>query len=314
MTPLRVGVIGLGLIGGSIGRRLAERPGEFEVAGFDSDGAARDGIELTDSANDAARQSELVVVAVPPNRTAAAIAEALGSSDHATVTDVASVKAPILHEVANLAPGALHRYLPGHPLAGAEESGWQAARADLLDEASWAVCPPATDAPPEPLERVGRLIDAFDARLVVCETQEHDRAVARTSHAPHLVARALAAAPPDSGPAAALTALLSGGAFRDMTRVAAADRELWQSILDLNRDEVRAVLAEWIAALEAGGPEREPMVELVERLRWQEPRAWETRAFDWPAWAELIELSRSGTAIRRPRFEGNRLIADAAVA
>jgi len=312
VTPLRVGVIGLGLIGGSIAKRLAERPDEFEVTGFDADGVPREGIELKDSAAGAAQQSELVVVAVPPNRTAAVIAEVLHEGDSAMVTDVASVKAPILHEVANLAPDALHRYLPGHPLAGAEESGWQAARPDLLDDTTWAVCPPAADAPPEPLEHLGRLVDAFTARLVVCDTHEHDRAVARTSHAPHLVAKAIAATPTD-GPTAPLTALLSGGAFRDMTRVAAADEQLWQSILELNADEVRAVLDEWIAALSGDGPEPERMVGLVEHLRWEEPRAWETRTFAWPAWAELIELGRSGTAIRRPRLEGNGISVEAAV-
>ncbi len=313
MTPLRVGVIGLGLIGGSIARRLTERPGEFEVVGFDADGAARDGIELEPEAGELARRSDLVVVAVPPDRTAAVVAEALGASDDAVVTDVASVKAPILDEVSRLTPAALHRYLPGHPLAGAEENGWSAARPDLLDEATWAVCAPIADAPGEPLELAGRLIDAFGARLVVCEPREHDRAVARTSHAPHVVARALAAAPPDGGPSPQLTALLSGGAFRDMTRVAAADPRLWQSILDLNRHEVRAVLDEWIAALRGEHREAEPMVELVERLRWHEPAAWERRSLDWPAWTELMALSRSGTAIRRPRLEGNRLTFQAAV-
>jgi prephenate dehydrogenase len=313
VTPLRVGVIGLGLIGGSISRRLAERPGEFEVAGFDADGAPRDGIELTGSATELAAASDLVLVAVPPDRTAAVIADVLNDNDEVIVTDVASVKAPILHQVSQLAPSALHRYLPGHPLAGAEESGWRAARPDLLEEATWAICPPAEDAPPEPLERVGRLIDAFGARLVVCEPKEHDRAVARTSHAPHVVARALAAAPPVGGPSAPLTALLSGGAFRDMTRVAAADPQLWQSILELNADEVRAVLEEWSAALGGDGTEQQPMVELVERLRWEEPRAWETRTFDWPAWNELIDLGRGGTAIRRPRLAGNGLTVEAAV-
>jgi prephenate dehydrogenase len=312
VTQLRVGVIGLGLIGGSIARRLAERPAEFEVAGFDADGAPRDGIELTGSAGDAVQQSELVVVAVPPDRTAAVIAEVLNENDNAVVTDVASVKAPILRELRNQAPEVLHRYLPGHPLAGAEESGWSAARPDLLDQATWAVCPPTEEAPPAPLERVGRLVTAFDARIVVCDAHEHDRALARTSHAPHLVARALAAAPPDGGPSPQLTALLSGGAFRDMTRVAASDPQLWQSILELNADEVRTVLDEWIAALGGGGPDTEPMLELVDRLRWSEPRAWETRTFDWPAWIDLIELGREGSAIRRPRLEGNRLTVEAA--
>ncbi|HET8673148.1 MAG TPA: prephenate dehydrogenase/arogenate dehydrogenase family protein [Thermoleophilaceae bacterium] len=310
MTPLRVGVIGLGLIGGSIAQRLAERPGEFEVAGFDADGSPRDGLELKSSAGELAAASDLVVVAVPPERTAEAVADALAANGNASVTDVASVKAPILDEVRRLAPDALHRYLLGHPLAGAEESGWHAARPELLDLTTWAVCPPTKDAPAGPLEHVGRLVNAFNARLVVCDPRAHDRAVARTSHAPHLVAKALAAAPPDSAP---LTALLSGGAFRDMTRVAASDPRLWESILELNQQEVRGVLDEWIAALGGSGPEQEPMLELVESLRWNEPRAWETRALDWPAWNELIELSRSGIAIRLPRLEGDRLIADTAV-
>jgi prephenate dehydrogenase len=308
VTPPRVGVIGLGLIGGSIAQRLA---GEGAVLGFDSDSEERPGVELAGSAEELARASDLVVVAVPPEHTGATVAVALEANPHALVTDVASVKKPPLDRVRERMPEALDRYLPSHPLAGAESAGWRAARPDLLDRASWAVCPPSPSAGAEPLCRFGALFDTFGARLVVCDAGEHDLAVARTSHAPHLMAAAMAA----SLDGHRLAAALSGGAFRDMTRVARSDPSLWSEILELNQAEVHAVLDEWLELSKASPSEvwsrGRATVELVEELRWDEPR-WAARSFEWPAWDELLALGRDGLAIRRPELEDGLLVAEVA--
>jgi prephenate dehydrogenase len=330
VTPVRVGVAGLGLIGGSIAQGLARESSSYSLTGFDADAATRaaaseGGIALVHSLEELSAGAELVVVAVPPEHTADAVTRVLVADAHVLVTDVASVKAPVVSRVRAGAPAHIHRYLPSHPLAGAESRGWESARPDLLDETVWAVCPPDTGAPAELLCRFGTLLDCFDARVIVCDAVEHDVAVARTSHAPHLAAEMIAASLEQGQ--ASLAAALSGGAFRDMTRVARSDPALWSEILQLNREDVLAVVDEWIADLEllraslAAGQDGaigeswergRAMVELVERLRWQAP-AWEERDFDWPAWEELLSLGRAGVAIRRPSVSAGRLSAQVAV-
>lgn len=308
MSLVRVGVVGLGLIGGSIVRRLAELPDLYEPLGFDVKNERRAGLELAESVEALARAAQLVFVAVPPQQTSAVIAAVLAADQEVLVTDVASVKKPIVDEV-----GSDERYLPSHPLAGAETTGWGAARAELLHATTWAVCPSSPAAPAEPLCRWAEVFDAFDARLIVCDPAEHDQAVARTSHAPHVIATAVAASIGEQR-SPRLAAALSGGALRDVARLASADHALWGEILDLNGENVQAAIADLRAAL--GAPpawERgRQAAELVHELRWREP-AWERREFDWPAWDELMRLGRQGTAIRRPAFDGTRLSADVAV-
>jgi prephenate dehydrogenase len=305
-----VGVVGLGLIGGSIARRLIELPERWEALALTRTKgtaveAADAGIQIAGSVEELAKQAELVVVATPPKNTASVIAAVLAADQDVLVTDVASVKAPIASAVM-----AEDRYLPSHPLAGAETSGWAAARADLLDGTTWAVCPASPTAPPDLLCRFGELFDAFDGRLIVCDPREHDLAVAQTSHAPHVVAAALAAAirRHDSP---GLAAALSGGAFRDITRVARADPAMWQEIFELNEANVAAALADLRETLDGEPPweSGREAAELADRLRWQTPE-WERREFDWPAWDELRELGRAGTAIRRPAADGDGFAAE----
>jgi prephenate dehydrogenase len=312
VTRVRVGVIGLGLIGGSIAKRLAELPDEYEALGHTrseaaSAEAAKAGIEMAGSVEELAAGAELVVVAAPPKDTASLVAAVLAADGDVLVTDVASVKGRIAEAV-----GDNPRYLPSHPLAGAETSGWPAARADLLDGTTWAVCPQNTGAPAEALCRWAQLFDAFDARLIVCSPGEHDAAVARTSHAPHVVAAAVAATlGRDRSPR--LAAALSGGAFRDITRVAGSDPALWREILDLNSKQVKAAIDELRDALDRppAWAEGREMSQLVDELRWRQPE-WTRREFAWPAWDELIALGREGTAIRRPALEDGRLTAEVA--
>jgi prephenate dehydrogenase len=303
----RIGVVGLGLIGGSIARRLAEMPDLYDPIGFDIQERPRGGMAQAASLEELARDTEMVIVAVPPEHTAAVIAAVLAADHDVLVTDVASVKKPIVDEV-----GPSRRYLPSHPLAGSETTGWLAARADLLHATTWAVCPPAPDAPTELFTRWAEVFDAFDARLIVCDPDKHDRAVARTSHVPHLVATVMAASLARQQ-TPRLTAALSGGSFRDVARVASSDPALWSKILELNDENVQAAIEELRAAL-AEPPnweESREMAALVRQLRWQ-PLTWEEREFAWPAWDELRALGHDGVAIRRPRIELGRMSVEVA--
>ncbi|MCY4725906.1 prephenate dehydrogenase [Nocardioides sp. STR2] len=190
---------------------------------------------------------QLVVVAVPPAAVGDAIVDALGRTG-AVVTDVGSVKAAPYEEVAGrVAAHDLARYVGSHPMAGSERSGPLAASAALFDGRPWAVTP-HPHASPDAVRLVEALVLECGAAPLVMEPGEHDRAVARISHLPHLaavlVAGRLAAAPAEH-------LALSGQGVRDVTRVAASDPALWQQILEANSEAVLDLLAEVRADLDA---------------------------------------------------------------
>src|SRR6478609_10145844 len=226
-----VEIVGTGLLGTSIA--LALRRAGVEVLLSD---VSREHVR-TASGLGAGRartdddRPQLVVVAVPPDLLGPVIADALERTkgiDGAAVTDVGSVKtAPLGALAGNPEVG---RYVGSHPMAGSERSGPLAASAALFDGRPWAVTP-HPDSDSAAVELVEDLVLECGAAPLVMEPGEHDRAVARISHLPHLaavlVAGRLAAAPPEH-------LALSGQGVRDVTRVAASDPVLWQQILEAN--------------------------------------------------------------------------------
>ena len=233
-------VVGTGLLGTSVG--LACRRAGIDVLLSDLSpehvrtasglGAGRPG--------GAADHPQLVVVAVPPDQLGPVVAEALRSTD-AVVTDVGSIKSLPLHQVAeSVTPGQLARYVGSHPMAGSERSGPLAAAANLFDARPWAVAP-ATTAAPDATALVGELARRCGAIPVVLTPEEHDRAVARTSHLPHLLSVLMAGRLVDA-PADHLA--LSGQGVRDVTRIAGSDPVLWQQIVTGNAEALLDVLAE----------------------------------------------------------------------
>lgn len=235
-----VEVVGAGLLGTSIG--LACRRAGIEVVLSDVSAehvrtASGLGAGRPRSADD---RPSLVVVAVPPDHLAVAITSALQTTD-AVVTDVGSIKSrPLTDVAARVDPDQLRRYVGSHPMAGSERSGPLAANAALFDGRPWAVTPHETSAP-EAVEVVSRLVHVCGAVSTHLTPEEHDKAVARTSHLPHLaavlVAGRLAGAPADH-------LALSGQGVRDVTRIAASDPLMWQQILSANSLAVTALLSE----------------------------------------------------------------------
>ncbi len=187
---------------------------------------------------------QLVVVAVPPDHLGDAIREALDASD-ATVTDVGSIKTEPLRVAA--ASSAVERYVGSHPMAGSERSGPLAASAALFDGRPWAVTPHDTS-DPGGVRLVEELAAACGGVPVRMTPEEHDHAVARTSHLPHLLA-VLTAARLAGAPQEHLA--LSGQGVRDVTRVAGSDPAMWQQIVALNADALRGLLAEVREELDA---------------------------------------------------------------
>jgi prephenate dehydrogenase len=183
---------------------------------------------------------QLVVVAVPPRSIADSVVDALRRTD-AVVTDVGSVKAAPLEAVAaRVGARDLARYVGSHPMAGSERSGPLAASAALFDGRPWAVTPHA-GARADAVGLVEALVVECGAAPVLMDPADHDRAVARTSHLPHLAA-VLVAGRLAHAPAEHLA--LSGQGVRDVTRVAASDPDLWQQILGANAEAVLDLLAE----------------------------------------------------------------------
>ena len=209
---------------------------------------------------------QVVVVAVPPDAVGSAVTHWLAETD-AVVTDVGSVKGGPLREVLDVvAPEVARRYVGGHPMAGSERSGPLAATASLFEGRPWAVAPHA-HADADAVALVEQLAELCGATVLRFEPDEHDRAVARTSHLPHLLSALVAARLADA-PRPHLA--LSGQGVRDVTRVAAGDPALWNQIVAANAPAVSALLLEvredldrLIAAV--GSDQRDGVVEVLDR-------------------------------------------------
>lgn len=239
-----VEVIGTGLLGTSVA--LACRRAGLEVLLTDH---SEEHLRTASSLGAGRRrepddQPQLVVVAVPPDHLGSVIAAALGASD-AVVTDVGSVKTGPLTAVAE--HPRVRRYVGSHPMAGSERSGPLAAAGDLFEGRPWAVTPHA-DADVDAVELVEELIALCGATKVWLTPDEHDRAVARTSHVPHLLASLVAGRLADA-PEHHLA--LSGQGVRDVTRVAAGDPALYGQIVTANAGAVIDLLTEVRAGLDA---------------------------------------------------------------
>ncbi|PJI94631.1 prephenate dehydrogenase/arogenate dehydrogenase family protein [Luteimicrobium subarcticum] len=253
-----VGVVGLGLIGGSLARTLVA--GGVPVVATDPDPATRAaasaaGITVADDvAGVCAAAQRAVVLACPLVALDDVLARvaAAGIAPGCVLTDVGSVKTAVHARVA--AAGLADRFVGAHPMAGTEHSGFAASSADLLPGARWAVTP--GDAPADAVRAVLALVlGPLDAGGVyVVEPDVHDRAVALVSHVPHVTATVLLSTVADAE-AAGLAVGLAAGSFRDGTRVARTDPLRTRAMVAGNAAAVAPVLralAAEVAALADG--------------------------------------------------------------
>jgi prephenate dehydrogenase len=278
-----VGVVGLGQLGGSLAAALVAAG--REVSGWDVDPAARDaaaarGVRIT------RELAGIVVLAVPLPVMATAL-EGLSIDPDATVTDLGSVKAPVLDTV-GAALGS--RFVGGHPMCGTERSGHAAVDPGLFTGARWAVClEPDTELPR--WLRVAELALAVGAEVVPVTATQHDDAVAAISHVPHLLAAALAAAAGAAGP---LALALAAGSFRDGTRVAGSDPGFVTAMVEGNAAPTAAALARVQEQL------ARPWPELVAAGHAVAARRTVTRPVRVPLdRAALLSLGRAGGAVTR---------------
>lgn len=266
----RLAVVGIGLLGGSVALAARKRGVAAKVVGVTRGREAAERARargIVDEAGvDLARGvagADLVVLATPVNAMAGVLAAAAPHlAEGALVTDVGSVKGCLAETLPGLLP-ARACYVGAHPMAGSHERGLEHARADLFEGAACVVTPVPTT-PPEALDRVKRFWAALGARVLLRDPGVHDLEVAWVSHVPHALAFAFARAL-SGAPAGARE--VRGSGFRDFTRIALSDAELWADILTANRKPTAAALlaaAEQATALarllEAGE------VEAVERF------------------------------------------------
>ena len=262
----KVAIIGVGLIGGSIGLALRERKVAGRVIGI---GRNQDSLtkarrlgcvhETATSVAEGVAAADLVVVCTPVEQIPELIAEAARHAPAGAIfTDAGSTKCTVVARTEALLHAQFDGLLPfigSHPIAGSEKTGAEAAQGNLFERRTVVITPTAStdDDVTGAIEQFWR---SLKGRVVRMSPARHDEVLARTSHLPHLVASALAAATP-----ADMLPLTAGG-WSDTTRVAAGDAEMWRQILMANSvqtlkglDDFERVLAELRQAVEAGdGP------------------------------------------------------------
>jgi prephenate dehydrogenase len=291
---MRIAVLGVGLIGGSIGL-AARRRLQSEVAGFDPDRATlRRALEAgvldrgASTPAEACEGAEVVFCAAPVaglTELAGAALEACGPDT--VVTDVGSTKRDIV-----AALGSDERFIGGHPLAGAETSGVENAREDLFEGARWYLTPKSERSSGLLYDRLQRTVAGLGARVQAIDAETHDRLMATVSHLPHVVANVLV------GQAAAELTRDSermpevGPSFRDTTRVAGANPAIWGDIFASNREAV----AEAVDAVAKRLSEAAGLIRGGERdavAEWHAAAAADRR--------RLLETELSGGALRELR-------------
>jgi prephenate dehydrogenase len=272
---VRIALLGTGLIGGSIGLALARRG--HEIVGFDRD---RDRVarakelgavhEIAPSIDDALRGADAAVVAVPVGQVVALVERALDTGVR-LVTDVGSVKGPVVAAVERARPDTAARFVGGHPMAGSEQEGVEGADADMFVGATWVLTPtPATDA--DAYAGLRALIREAGADVVTVTPEHHDVLVALVSHVPQLAASTLMDVATGHEEEHRTLLRLAAGGFRDMTRIAAGHPAIWPDILAANRDAVLDALDAYLDALQrardlVAGADRDGLLELLARAR-----------------------------------------------
>jgi cyclohexadieny/prephenate dehydrogenase len=269
----RAALIGVGLIGASLGRVLRRENLAGHIAGCVRSAASHAkclelGLadSMHDAPGDAVEGADLVVLCTPLG-TYAELAEAIAPhlAQGAIVTDVGSVKQSVIRDVGPHVPEGVH-FVPGHPVAGSERSGPEAGFAELF-EGRWCVLtpPPGTDS--HAVDKLAELWRRCGSMIEIMDSQHHDQVLAITSHLPHLIAYTIVSTVSDvEGSTPAEVAKFSAGGFRDFTRIAGSDPIMWRDIFLNNREAVLEMLQRFTEDLTA----------LQRAIRWGEGETLET--------------------------------------
>jgi len=260
MNRIRVAILGLGLIGGSLGMALHKKAGdEIEVVGFARRQAtaelalAMGAVDsMAQTAQEAVSEADFVFICTPVLQMLS-MAEAVlpHMKPGSVLSDVGSTKSWFIEQLRAKLPPDIH-YIGGHPMAGRERSGLEAAQEDLFQD-KWFIFTSFPDVPPELFDKLRRLLTLTGAKTAQLDETTHDRVTSVISHVPHVVAAALVHLLKKEKDTV-LTARFIGGGFRDTTRIASSDADMWADICVTNPANIASGL-ESLAGLLLGAAE-----------------------------------------------------------
>ncbi|MBV7265130.1 prephenate/arogenate dehydrogenase family protein [Erythrobacter ani] len=253
----KVAIIGLGLLGGSIGLAIREHAAGISTAGYDSDAGVRDAAKarglvanVCETADEAVRAADLVILCVPVGameEAARSFADALPGG--AIVSDVGSSKQSVGNALAAALPG--RTIIPAHPVAGTEQSGPEAGFSSLFTN-RWCILTPGADADPHAVEAVSAFWTKLGANVEIMDAEHHDLVLAVTSHIPHLIAFTIVGTASDLEEVTRSEVIkYSAGGFRDFTRIAASDPVMWRDVFLSNKSAVLEMLGRFSEDLTA---------------------------------------------------------------
>lgn len=251
-------MIGLGLIGGSLGHAMKRHGLAGHISGHARSAATRARaleIGFIDSAHEtpaaAVEDADLVVICTPVGALPAVAAEiepALGKG--AIVTDVGSVKVAVVRDVGPHIPDGVH-FIPGHPIAGTEESGPDAGFAELFD-GRWCILTPVPGTDTGALDKLSAFWTACGSNVDIMEPRHHDLVLAIVSHLPHIIAYNIVGTASDLETVTQSEVIkYSASGFRDFTRLAASDPTMWRDVCLNNREPILEMLARFSEDLTA---------------------------------------------------------------
>ncbi|MDA0187541.1 MAG: prephenate/arogenate dehydrogenase family protein [Proteobacteria bacterium] len=252
----RVALIGLGLIAGSMAHAMRRAGLAGEIVGSARSPetraiAAEIGLcdRITETAAEAVKGADLVVLCVPPGAMGAVAAEiAPHLAQGATVTDVGSVKRDVITQVGPYLPQGVH-FVPGHPLAGTEHSGPRAGFAELFDN-RYVLLTPEPDTDPAATAKLRALWEGCGARVEEMDADHHDLVLAVTSHTPHLIAYTMVGVADDLRRVTDSEVIkYSAAGFRDFTRIAASDPTMWRDVFLTNKEATLEILGRFTEEL-----------------------------------------------------------------
>ncbi|WP_120076502.1 prephenate/arogenate dehydrogenase family protein [Aurantiacibacter odishensis] len=255
MSFNHVAIIGLGLLGGSIGLAVREHLPEVTTTGYDADAKVRERAReralagtIADDPAEAVRGADLVILCVPVGAMeAAAAAIAPGLQPDAVVSDVGSSKISVSQSLARALPE--HVIIPAHPVAGTEQSGPDAGFASLFHH-RWCIITPPEGAPEDKVEALTTFWRGLGSTVEIMDAEHHDRVLAVTSHIPHLIAYTIVGTASDLEEVTRSEVIkYSAGGFRDFTRIAASDPVMWRDVFLNNRDAVLDMLDRFLTDL-----------------------------------------------------------------
>mgnify|MGYP000094321887 CR=1 FL=1 len=257
MSFSHVAIIGLGLLGGSIGLAVEEHLPDVKTTGYDADPKVRERARqrglagtIADDPAEAVRGADLVILCVPVGAMEeAAKAIAPGLDRQAVISDVGSSKESVAKSLAKALPG--HTIIPAHPVAGTEQSGPDAGFASLFQQ-RWCIVTPPKGAQEDSVAALARFWQQLGSTVEVMTPEHHDMVLAVTSHIPHLIAYTIVGTASDLEKVTRGEVIkYSAGGFRDFTRIAASDAVMWRDVFLNNREAVLDMLDSFLDDLEA---------------------------------------------------------------